>query len=53
MRIGERLSEVLSKEELEEFDAISNPQEAAKWLNKHVPNYREIVEEEKKRADGV
>lgn len=53
MRIGERLSEVLSKEEMEGFDAISVPQEAAKWLDKHVSNYRKIVDEERKKANMV
>ena len=50
VRIGKRISEVLSKEELEEFDAISDPLEVAQWLSKHVPNYRAIIEEEKRKS---
>ena len=44
VRIGERISRGLSEEQLMEFDAISDPLEAAKWLDKNRPDYREIVD---------
>lgn len=47
VRIGERISKELSKEELEEFDSIKNTTEAGKWLAIHAPNYISIVEEER------
>lgn len=43
VRIGARISKGLSEEQLNEFDAISDPLEAAKWLEKNRPDYREIV----------
>ncbi len=43
IRIGERISRGLSEEQLNEFDMISDPAEAAKWLEKNRPDYREIV----------
>ena len=42
VRIGARISKGLSEEQLNEFDAISDPLEAAKWLEKNRPDYREI-----------
>lgn len=43
VRIGARISKGLSEAQLAEFDAISDPMEAAKWLEKNRPDYREIV----------
>lgn len=43
IRIGERISKGLTEEQLNEFDIISDPAEAAKWLEKNRPDYREIV----------
>lgn len=43
VRIGERISRGLSEEQLQEFDAIDTTEEAAKWLEKNRPDYREIV----------
>ncbi len=43
IRIGERISRGLSETQLNEFDQISDPQEAAEWLEKNRPDYREIV----------
>lgn len=43
VRIGERISRGLSEELLNEFDAITDSGEAAKWLEKNRPDYREIV----------
>lgn len=43
VRIGERISRGLTEAELNEFDMISDSVEAAKWLDIHRPDYREIV----------
>ena len=43
VRIGERISKGLTETQLNEFDLIDNPAEAAKWLEKNRPDYREIV----------
>ncbi|MBR3236119.1 hypothetical protein IKF92_00340 [Candidatus Saccharibacteria bacterium] len=43
IRIGERISRGLTEEQLNEFDMIEDPAEAAKWLEKNRPDYREIV----------
>ena len=43
VRIGERISKGLTEAQLSEFDAITDQVEAAKWLEKNRPDYREIV----------
>ena len=43
VRIGERISKGLTEAQLSEFDAITDPSEAAKWLRQNRPDYREIV----------
>ena len=43
VRIGERISRGLTEVQLNEFDQITDPLEAAKWLEKNRPDYREIV----------
>jgi protein-tyrosine-phosphatase len=43
IRIGERISKGLTEAQLAEFDAITDKLEAAKWLEKNRPDYREIV----------
>ena len=43
VRIGERISRGLTNMQLAEFDAITDPVEAARWLEKNRPDYREIV----------
>lgn len=43
VRIGERISKGLTETQLNEFDMITDPVEAAKWLEKNRPDYREIV----------
>ncbi|MBR2998439.1 hypothetical protein IKF34_01525 [Candidatus Saccharibacteria bacterium] len=43
VRIGERISKGLTEVQLNEFDMITDPAEAAKWLEKNRPDYREIV----------
>ncbi len=43
VRIGQRISKGLTEVQLNEFDMITDPNEAAKWLEKNRPDYREIV----------
>ncbi|MBR2831003.1 hypothetical protein IKE83_01440 [Candidatus Saccharibacteria bacterium] len=43
VRIGERISKGLTEVQLNEFDLIADPAEAAKWLETNRPDYREIV----------
>lgn len=43
VRIGERISKGLTEVQLNEFDMITDQAEAAKWLEKNRPDYREIV----------
>lgn len=43
VRIGERISKGLTEIQLNEFDMITDQTEAAKWLEKNRPDYREIV----------
>lgn len=43
VRIGERISKGLTEAQLSEFDAIVDSTEAAKWLERNRPDYREIV----------
>ena len=43
IRIGERISRGLTEVQLNEFDMITNQAEAAKWLEKNRPDFREIV----------
>ena len=43
IRIGQRISKGLTEAQLAEFDAIADPLDAAKWLEKNRPDYREIV----------
>ena len=43
VRIGERISRGLTEEQLNEFDMITDQDEATKWLEQNRPDYREIV----------
>lgn len=43
VRIGERISKGLTEVQLNEFDMINDQAEAARWLEKNRPDYREIV----------
>ena len=43
VRIGERISKGLTEVQLNQFDMISDPAEAAKWLEVNRPDFREIV----------
>ncbi len=43
VRIGERISQGLTEVQLNEFDMITDINEARKWLEANRPDYREIV----------
>lgn len=43
VRIGERIAKGLTEAQLNEFDQITDSAEAARWLEKNRPDYREIV----------
>ena len=43
IRIGERISKGHTNTQLNEFDMITDQEEAAKWLERNRPDYREIV----------
>lgn len=43
VRIGERISKGLTEAQLNEFDMITDSTEAAEWLERNRPDYREIV----------
>ena len=43
VRIGERIAKGLTEAQLNEFDRITDSAEAARWLEKNRPDYREIV----------
>ena len=43
VRIGQRISKGIPETLLNEFDMITDPNKAAKWLEKNRPDYREIV----------
>ena len=43
IRIGERIAKGLTEAQLNEFDQITDQKEAAEWLEKNRPDYREIV----------
>ena len=43
VRIGERIARGLTEVQLNQFDMITDPAEAAKWLEINRPDYREIV----------
>ena len=43
VRIGERIARGLTEIQLNQFDMITDPAEATKWLEINRPDYREIV----------
>jgi len=49
MRVGMRLAEQMSNEQLDEFESYINAQDEAgalKWLESNFPNYKQVVAEE-------
>ena len=50
LRVGRRMTEGLSGDQLDEFDAVSLDDAAAlRWIETFVPHYRQIVSEETER----
>ncbi len=49
VRIGEAISEGISADKLEEFDAILDPKLATKWLEANRPDYKQIVSAEREK----
>lgn len=43
-KIGERIAERLSQEQLDQFDQINDQAEASRWLGENCPEYHEIIE---------
>lgn len=46
VNIGRSISDGMSQELLDEFDAISDQEELVRWLNKNKPDYQDIVKQE-------
>ncbi len=44
VRVGQQIGARMTDAQLDEFERIFDVAEAAEWLEKNVPNYREIVE---------
>lgn len=42
-RVGQGLGELLSDDELKEFESIADAREASTWLVRHAPTYREMT----------
>jgi len=45
VRIGEKISEGIAEEKMDEFDQIEGDEAAQAWLEKNRPDYKEIVRE--------
>ncbi len=43
VRVGQGIGEFLTEEQLTEFEGIDDLDAAAAWLEKQVPNFREVV----------
>ena len=43
IRVGERISEGMTREQLDAFDATADRAAAVAWLEQNRPDYREIV----------
>jgi hypothetical protein len=55
MRVGMRLAEQMSNEQLDEFESYINRQDEAgalKWLESNFPNYKQVVAEELEKLKG-
>ena len=44
-RIGERISARVPEEIMAEFDAIDDPTEAARWIERNLPETQQIIEQ--------
>lgn len=43
VRVGQRISEELTPEQLDEFERLQDSALVASWLNQNAPNFREVV----------
>lgn len=43
VRVGQEIGELLTEEQLNEFDGIEDDEKAAVWLEKNAPDYRRVV----------
>ncbi len=44
VRIGQEIGGMMSEEQLEEFEVMTDAVMAAEWLEENIPNYRKITE---------
>ena len=55
MRVGMKLAEQMTNEQLDEFEGYINRQDEAgalKWLESNFPNYKQVVAEELEKLKG-
>lgn len=55
MRVGMKLAEQMSNEQLDEFESFINAKDEAgalKWLESNFPNYKQVVAEELEKLKG-
>src|SRR6056297_74967 len=55
MRVGMRLAERMSNEQLDEFESFIKQNDeggALKWLESNFPNYKQVVSEELEKLKG-
>lgn len=45
VRVGHAIGLDLSDEQMDEFDRITDPDNASAWLKRNVPNFRETVQQ--------
>lgn len=43
VRVGQSVGAYLTDEQIDEFEQIAEPVRAAEWLDRYVPNFREVV----------
>lgn len=43
VRVGQGIGEFLTEEQMQEFEGIDDLDAAAAWLEKYVPNFRDVV----------
>ena len=52
IRIGERISQGMSQEQLDDFDLCETEEETEKWLIENAPDFRDIVAEARKEVEA-
>lgn len=45
LRIGQRIAEGLTEEQITEFEQIEDKELAKQWIEEHFPNYKEVMQE--------